>query len=121
MIREILCVGAGSFIGGALRYAVAVAMRTTGKGFPWATLTVNIAGCLVIGLLWGALSRYSNSQYVNLFLTVGICGGFTTFSTFSKESFAMLPAGNWLWFALYVGGSVALGLLMVAAGYHLSK
>ena len=49
MLKEILCVGAGSFIGGALRYAVAVAMRNAGKGFPWATFTVNVAAVLPLG------------------------------------------------------------------------
>lgn len=56
IIRNILAVGAGSFIGGSARYLVSLAMKGIGKGFPWATLAVNLLGCLAIGLLWGILT-----------------------------------------------------------------
>ncbi len=122
MLKEILYVGAGSFVGGALRYTVSLIFKSGTKGFPWATFSVNLAGCLLIGLLWGWLSR--NTQIpsgASLFLTVGLCGGFTTFSTFSKESLQLLQAGDWLGLSLYVAGSFVLGLLLVAAGYQFSK
>ena len=61
MIKNILAVGAGSFIGGAARYLVSLAMKGIGKGFPWATLAVNLAGCLMIGLLWGFASYIAMS------------------------------------------------------------
>ena len=84
-IRNIIAVGAGSFIGGIARYLVSLAMKGISKGFPWATILVNLLGCLIIGLLWGFLSRNaSESTSWGLFLTVGLCGGFTTFSTFGK-------------------------------------
>lgn len=121
ILRNILLVGAGSFVGGALRYAVSMLMKYSG-GFPWATFTVNILGCLLIGLLWGIFSKYNGaSQQLALLLSVGFCGGFTTFSTFSKESLQLLQAGNWTCLALYVAGSVILGLLLVAAGYQIAK
>lgn len=83
MIKSILIVGAGSFLGGAARYAVSLMMKNQGKGFPWATLTANLFGCLLIGILWGSFSRSSNDgSDLALFMTVGFCGGFTTFSTF---------------------------------------
>lgn len=57
IIRNIAVVGAGSFIGGAARYLVSLIMRGVSKGFPWATLAVNLVGCFLIGLLWGVFSK----------------------------------------------------------------
>ena len=121
MWKEILYVGAGSFIGGALRYVISLILKYDG-GFPWATFAVNLLGCLLIGLLWGLFSRVpSVSQHLVLFLSVGLCGGFTTFSTFSKESVMLMQSGNWLILALYILASVLLGVGLVAAGYYLAK
>ena len=122
MIKELLLVGTGSFIGGAARYAISLMMRQTTHGFPWATFAVNIAGCLLIGLIWGAASRHNTlPPNVVLFLTTGLCGGFTTFSTFSKECISLLQTGSYMTFTLYVIGSVVLGILAVAAGYAVGK
>ena len=121
-LRSILVVGSGSFVGGALRYLISLAMRGVSKGFPWATLVVNVAGCFLIGLLWGWLSRTSQMEgNLALFLTVGICGGFTTFSTFSKEALTLLQGGNAWGFAGYVAASVVVGILLVALGYTMTK
>ena len=120
IIKNIAIVGAGSFIGGAARYLVSLAMKGISKGFPWATLVVNILGCFLIGLLWGYFSRgASEGGSWALFLTVGVCGGFTTFSTFSKEALMMLQAGNFWGFAAYVAVSVIAGIALVALGYYL--
>ena len=122
IIRNILAVGAGSFIGGVARYLVSIAMKGIGKGFPWATLTVNLLGCLLIGLLWGLLSRNATeSTSWSLFLTVGLCGGFTTFSTFSKEALTMLQAGQIGGFATYVVVSVLAGIALAALGYYVAR
>ena len=122
IIRNILAVGAGSFIGGVARYLVSLAMKGIGKGFPWATLTVNLLGCLLIGLLWGLLSRNATeSTSWSLFLTVGLCGGFTTFSTFSKEALTMLQAGQIGGFATYVVVSVLAGIALAALGYYVAR
>ena len=120
LLKTILAVGAGSFLGGAGRYLVSLAMKGVGKGFPWATLTVNLVGCFLIGLLWGVFSK-NGTEGSNwaLFLTVGVCGGFTTFSTFSKEALVMLQGGNVWGFAGYIGISVILGIALVALGYFL--
>ena len=119
IIKNIAVVGAGSFIGGAARYLVSLAMKGIGKGFPWATLAVNLLGCFLIGLLWGYFSRSaSESSKWALFLTVGLCGGFTTFSTFSKESLMMLQSGNFWGFAGYIALSVIAGIAFVALGYY---
>ncbi|MBQ6953838.1 MAG: fluoride efflux transporter CrcB [Bacteroidales bacterium] len=121
-MKAILVVGSGSFLGGAARYLISLAMKNVSKGFPWATLLVNVAGCLLIGLLWGWLSRTSQMEgNLSLFLTVGLCGGFTTFSTFSKEALMLLHSGNVWGFAGYVAASVIIGIAFVAAGYFLTK
>lgn len=119
-LRNILAVSAGSFLGGAARYLVTLAMKGVGKWFPWATLAVNLAGCFLIGLLWGVFSKNgTEGSSWALFLTVGLCGGFTTFSTFSKEALMMLQGGNIWGFAGYVAISVIAGIGLVALGYSL--
>lgn len=122
IIKNVLAVGAGSFIGGAARYLVGLIMKGIGKGFPWATLTVNLIGCFLIGILWGFFSKNGTegSNWV-LFLTVGLCGGFTTFSTFSKEALIMLQGGNTWGFAGYVAISVIAGIALVALGYSIVR
>ena len=122
MIRDILLVGAGSCLGGILRYLVSLLVHSAKGGFPWSTFLVNIIGCLIIGLLWGLTNRQTNaSSLLNLFLIVGFCGGFTTFSTFSKENLVLLQSGNYFVFALYSLGSISIGLAAVALGYAMSK
>ena len=121
-IRNIIAVGAGSFIGGIARYLVSLAMKGISKGFPWATVLVNLIGCLIIGLLWGFLSRNaSESTSWGLFLTVGLCGGFTTFSTFSKEALTMLQTGQIWGFASYIALSILAGIALVALGYYIER
>ena len=122
LIKTILAVGAGSFLGGAGRYLVSLAMKGVRKGFPWATLAVNLVGCFLIGLLWGAFSK-NGAEGSNwaLFLTVGLCGGFTTFSTFSKEALVMLQGGDIWGFAGYIAVSVVVGIALVAVGYFLAR
>ena len=122
IIKNILAVGVGSFIGGAARYLVSLGMKGIGKGFPWATLAVNLVGCLMIGLLWGLLSRNAaeNTSW-GLFLTVGLCGGFTTFSTFSKEALTMLQTGQIWGFASYIAISVLAGIALVVLGYYIGR
>ena len=97
-------------------------MNQIRNGFPWGTFVVNVAGCLLIGILWGVMSRLQNiSPAFSLFLMVGFCGGFTTFSTFSREGLTLLQANNYFLFSLYVIGSVVLGILAVALGYYTTK
>ena len=96
MIKSFLIVGIGSFIGGTLRYGISTLMKQVcHQGFPWGTLLVNLLGCLVIGVLYALFSKYSSlSNPWCLLLTTGLCGGFTTFSTFANESIQMLQQGN---------------------------
>ena len=119
MIKSLLIVGAGSFLGGALRYYLSTIIKNCcGQGFPWGTLAVNLLGCFVIGMLFALFHRLGtpHSSWC-LLLTTGVCGGFTTFSTFANESVLMLQNGNIALFASYIAASIILGLALVALGY----
>lgn len=123
MLRSILIVGIGGFIGSVLRYLTSVYFQTyTVSTFPWGTFSVNILGSLVIGIIFGLSERADYfSPDIRLFLAVGICGGFTTFSSFSNDAFILMQGREWLKFSLYIGLSVFLGLLAVILGRNLIK
>lgn len=118
LFRNIVLVGAGSFVGGTLRYGVSLLFRTD-LAFPWPTFAVNMVGCLLIGLIIGWSSRLSEDW--TLLLMVGLCGGFTTFSTFSKESLLLLQNNAYAMFILYILGSVLFGISLVALGWWITK
>ena len=123
MVKSILIAGLGGFIGTILRYMVSRLIQSNSLGlFPWATFTVNIAGCLLIGLFYG-ISEKGNlmSPNLRLFLTVGICGGFTTFSSFSNDAFLLIQDKEWLRVSLYTALSFFLGLVAVYLGKVISK
>ena len=123
MFKSILIVAIGSFVGGALRYLLSTVMRPCCTGaFPWATLTVNLLGCFLIGVLYALFARFGSTTHpACLLLTTGLCGGFTTFSTFANESLQMLQNGNTGGFLCYAGVSVAAGIAFVALGFILVK
>ena len=117
----VVLVALGSALGGVCRYLVSLALNGSG-GFPYGTLAVNVVGSLAIGALTGWLAHGAgNAAAVRAFAVVGFCGGFTTFSTFSNETFRLLENNQWLSAAGYVGISVAAGLVAVFVGYDLSK
>ena len=119
---KILLVALGSGLGGGLRYLAALWIGPT-KGLPWATLAVNVVGSLLLGLVSGLLARHggASAESIRAFAVVGFCGGFTTFSTFSNETFRLIEGGEWLPAAGYIGLSVIAGLAAVFAGYLISK
>lgn len=124
MWTEILCVGAGSCLGGIARYLSTLIIPSAGApdSFPWATFAVNVTGCFLLGLLFGLLDRgMSVPASVKLFLTVGFCGGFTTFSTFANESFLLLSSSQVLIGLLYAGLNVFAGIAAVYLGYLISS
>ena len=109
----------GGGVGSVLRYAIGLCIGAA--AFPWATFAVNAVGSLAIGLFGGWASRFGWSESVRLALMVGLCGGFTTFSTFSKESLALAEAGRWCAFTAYTFGGLAIGLAAVTLGYLIAK
>lgn len=118
-MRILLLIGTGSFIGGIFRYALVhfVQSRAT-TAFPFGTLAVNLVGCFVIGLVF-ALSEHSKiNEEWRMFLAAGICGGFTTFSAFSLETFGMLRTGMAWYACLYILVSVLVGVLATIFGYR---
>jgi CrcB protein len=108
----VLAVATGGALGSVARYAVGVAsVRLLGSGFPWGTLFINVLGSFVIGALAEAFAlRWDASQATRAFWTVGICGGFTTFSTFSLDFAGLASRGASLPALLYVAASVVLGI-----------
>ncbi|MEJ8804196.1 fluoride efflux transporter CrcB [Pontibacter sp. H249] len=121
-MKMLLAVGAGSFIGGSFRYLLALLIQNrSAVAFPFATLTVNIVGCFLIGLVFGLGVKGNISPEWRLFLATGILGGFTTFSAFSYESVNMLQSGQVGSALTYILASVLLGLLATFAGLWLVK
>jgi CrcB protein len=120
-----LWVAVGGALGSVARYWLAVAVATlTGPYFPWGTLLINVLGSFVIGWFgaWtGPNGPVGVPADMRLFVMVGICGGFTTFSAFSLQTLDLLSAGETLWAGAYVLGSVALCLLAVWAGVALGR
>lgn len=85
--------------------------RYEGIIFPWPTFIVNILGCFLISLFYNYSDRWGLSPETRLMLTTGLCGGFTTFSTFSYEGFTLIKDGNYITYFLYLFGSIVLGLI----------
>ncbi len=119
----IFWVALGGAIGAAARYLVAMqALRLFGPGFPWGTLTVNVAGSLVMGLLAGFFAhRMQVSTDVRMFLMTGILGGFTTFSAFSLDVSVLVARKDYMMSALYIIGSVSLSVAVLFIGLRLAR
>ena len=107
----------GGALGALARWGVAEALPRTDGGWPWATLLVNLTGCLLVGVLTGVLANRSpEPAWARPFLAVGVLGGFTTFSAFAVEVVGLGDAGALVPAAGYVLASVVGGVLAVAAG-----
>lgn len=122
LFKGFLLVGAGGAAGSMARYGVSYMIsKYVTHSFPFATMTINVVGSLVIGLLFGLLSRNQMQQSSYILLASGFCGGFTTFSTFALENVTLMQKGESFTALLYIGFSVILGLLLCKAGIWLTS
>ncbi len=123
MIKTLLLIGTGGFLGSISRFLASRIMQNNfPSSFPYGTFLVNIAGCFLIGLVYSLSDRGAllNPGW-KMFLAVGFCGGFTTFSTFANENLMMLRDGDFFHFALYTGLSIFLGIAATFAGVLIPK
>ena len=122
-MKTLLIIALGGAIGSIARYGMQVYLyKLYPIAFPMGTFLVNISGCLLIGIFYG-LSEKGNllTPEWRLFLTTGICGGFTTFSAFAFENVSLLKTGDFLYFGLYTAGSVFFGIAATFGGIALLK
>ncbi|TXR96580.1 fluoride efflux transporter CrcB [Streptomyces sp. col6] len=117
-----LLVIAGAAVGAPLRYLTDRAVQSRHDTvFPWGTFTVNMAGCLVLGLLTGAVAAGAASSHLQLLLGTGFCGALTTYSTFSYETLRLAEDGARLYAVANVVASVVMGLGAAFAGVTLAE
>lgn len=119
-MRELFCVFVGGGIGSTLRFIISMLWRHLSLHprysdilFPWPTFIANILGCLFIGIFYEYSTKWGLSPEARLLLTTGLCGGFTTFSTFSYESMTLLQNGHYTVFSTYLILSIILGIIAV--------
>jgi CrcB protein len=111
----------GSALGGTFRFLLADLINMFVRGFPLATLTINVLGSFLIGVFFVYCSRSMHQEVLRAFLMVGLMGGFTTFSSFSLETLTLFEEGKFLLALLYIGSSFLLGLIGVYLGVTLMR
>ena len=118
----LLAVAVGGAFGSVARYLLAGVIQPAGSNFNWGILAVNVLGGFVMGVIVeGSALRWNLAPELRAFLTVGILGGFTTFSTFSLDSVLLLQRGAYAAAAGYIGGSVVLSILALFAGLYVVR
>src|SRR5581483_4588404 len=122
-LNLVLAVALGGALGSVARYLVGVgATRLFGLEFPWGTLIINVAGSFLIGAFVEMFAlKWDLPQEARVCLTVGSCGGFTTFSTFSLDAYTLMERGAWWPAAAYVVASVVLSMAALVAALHLLR
>ncbi len=121
-MKIILAIGIGSCLGGISRYLISLFIQNKFLStFPYGTLSVNIIGCLLIGLVFGISEKTMIAVEWRMFLVTGLLGGFTTFSSFSNETVGLIRDGQYWPAFMYVSFSVVIGLLATFAGISLIK
>jgi fluoride exporter len=119
MIKNILLIGLGGGIGSITRYVASLVIKS--KTFPFATLTVNLIGSFIIGLVFAiSIKQEGMEDNWKLFLITGVCGGFTTFSAFSLENVQLLQSGKTGIALAYIIVSMVLGIAATFLGYQLA-
>ena len=116
-------VALGSAVGGVARFLLGdVIQRWSGSSFPLGTLVINVTGSILLGVIMRyALQTPAVTPEARAFLAIGLCGGYTTFSTFSYETAKLLEDGDWLRAALYVSTSVVLAVTGMFLGFALAR
>ncbi len=117
---KILLIGFGGFIGSVGRYLISTYLTNDSEGFPISTWIINFTGSFLIGIFY-ALADSKLSPDIRLFLTVGFCGGFTTFSAFALENMKLLQTGSYLQFGWYTVSSILFCILAVFLGFQSAK
>ena len=122
-IQYILAVAAGGALGAVVRYLVAIGSgRAFGTDFPWGTLIINVTGSFLIGAFAALFAaKWNLPQSARLFLTVGICGGYTTFSTFSLDAWVLIERGQTWASATYMIASVVLSVGALVAAMQIVR
>lgn len=122
-MEKFIWIGIAGGAGALSRYGLAgLVSRFSGGSFPAGTFTVNMAGCLLFGLVWGLLEdRGGVSPQMRVAVLTGFMGAFTTFSTFAFESAALLRSGQWAYALLNIGGQNLLGLALLIGGMALAR
>lgn len=122
LIWRIFLVGIGGMLGSICRYLLGLwLVQKISSSFPWGTFAINVIGSFCIGVLMGWPWKSNQQEHLQLLLATGFCGGFTTFSTFSFESFILLKQGQHLIWALYAFSSLVLSLIAVFVGVFISR
>lgn len=122
MLKSIVLVGFGGFIGTVARFLVGMALiREGGSGLPYATLTVNVLGCLLIGIFAGLSERYDLLPETRAFLMIGLCGGFTTFSAFAIENVQLIQDRDYTMVFLYTAASITVGIAATLLGLAIAR
>ena len=121
-MKSFLLVFLGGGLGSSLRYLVSITMNQYSKVLPFGTFTVNMLGCLLIGLILGYAQKENTlTSNQTLLLATGFCGGFTTFSAFANENLELIKNGELFNFSAYTIGSVLIGILAVFIGFYLTN
>jgi CrcB protein len=119
---KLLIIGCGGFVGAILRYLVSGWVYSlSGSDFPLGTLVVNVVGSFILGLVLGLSDHFILHPQVMLFLTIGLLGAFTTYSTFSFESWSLIEVGSYGEALLNMAASLLLGLAAIALGLLLGR
>ena len=121
-MKSFLLVFLGGGLGSGLRYLVTITMSQYSKVLPFGTFTVNMLGCLLIGLILGYAQKENTlTSNQTLLLATGFCGGFTTFSAFANENLELIKNGEIFNFSIYTISSILVGVLAVFIGFYLAN